>query len=130
MSSSLVIATHIAKDASNTLSETDTRVIERIYTQFSDAVHATFGSDASAPLAWVQLVGEMMGALQSFNASGSKKKEILMAVLRQVIDKEIEPQYRPGAKVLLDTVISPSIDMAAVYRHNIQTWFQRTCRCC
>lgn len=126
----------VASDA-NDLTDRDLKNIERIYDLFADAIKAAFDSEDSSAIQWIQLVGEMMGAAQSLKTTGAKKKQILMAVLREVIDNEVDAAHRDAARDILDTFVSPAIDVAVIYRQNIKTWwrnvrgwFRRKCGCC
>jgi len=120
----------IVANSANTLTEGDLAIIAKVYARFADVVQATFGTEDHASLAWVQLAGEMMGAMQSINVSGNKKKDIMLAVLRQIVDNEIDGKYRESAHVIIDNMISPAIDMAVVYRTSVKSWFKRKCSCC
>lgn len=94
--------------------ETRTQIFERMYGKFSNELKSAFDGDIDAA-AWISLVSEMMAMLKKTAIPNQDKKKVLIDIIKAVINQEVSEDKRANAIVIVDTIVSPGIDLAASF---------------
>ncbi len=100
------------------LGERDKIHIAKMYDRFRARIFQAFSANNLTNLGttfWVMMIGDMMALVQSVNVSGSEKKEIILETMRIVIKYEISADKHEALDGMLNTVVSPAIDLAAYF---------------
>ena len=117
--------------ASSTLSPASKKLMEQMYTKFSDRVVPALSQSDDIPVGyWIALVGDTMSPGARFRASGVEKKEILLQVLYLVIDNEVPEATRAGVRGMVDTTVSPAIDLAVYFVYQVKPKCKAACKPC
>lgn len=133
-----VALTTAVEDAERTnalLEERDHTLIARMYEKYRSRLAAVFNSqdfDDLDVFFWIDLIGDMMNLAKTYKVSGTEKKQILLSVLAIVIDNEIPEEKRGAAHAFVNTTISPSIDLAVYFMHQVAPKCRKfwQCKCC
>jgi hypothetical protein len=103
------------------LGEDDKRLIARMYDTFRLQLMQALQTNDHAvdKFFWVELLGNMMIMASTFRTSGVSKKEIIMETLRLIIKFEIAPERQDHSLDLLESVISPAIDLTIYFKNQM-----------
>jgi hypothetical protein len=100
------------------LGERDKIHIAKMYDKFRGRIFQAFSANNLTNLGtafWVVMIGDMMALVKTMDVSGSEKKEILLETMRIVIKYEIAAEKHEILDNMLNTVVSPAIDLAAYF---------------
>lgn len=106
--------------------ETRAQIIQRVYDKFSTEIKSAFDGDVD-PSAWIGIVSEMMALMKKIKVCNQDKKKILIEVIKSVITTELPDDKRDTALSILDTVVSPGIDLAASFNKATLTRCLKMC---
>lgn len=105
------------------LGEDDKRLIARMYDTYRlQLMQALQYNDHNIDkFFWIELLGDMMVMASTFRTSGVSKKEIIMETLRLIIKFEIAPERQELSLNLLESVMSPAIDLTIYFKNQLAT---------
>ena len=109
-----------------TPNETRTQTIQRVYKLFSTEIKSAFDGDID-PSAWVSIVSNMMALMKRIEIPNQDKKKILIDVIKSVISVEVAENRRENALMVIDTIISPGIDLAASFNKGSVKKYLKMC---
>ncbi len=102
------------------LSDGTKLLMARVYDRFRHRISTSLtGHDLTDSAFWIAMIGDMMAMVNSFQVEGVEKKEIVMEVIRIVIRFEVPADKKDASTALLDTVLSPAIDLAVYFKNQL-----------
>jgi hypothetical protein len=102
----------------------------------ADALYELFEKDLANALApklhrsakpWPQLVASLMVALQQYKVDGTIKKELVLAILAKTMVNHVPLEDHDAVNRLVAEMISPAIDAAIAFSHNLPIKLYRMC---
>jgi hypothetical protein len=99
------------------LSDHTRLLMSRVYDRFRHQISVALKAhDASDSVMWISLIGDMMALVNDFKVDGIEKKEIVLETIRIVIRFEVPVDKKAACDVLLNTVLTPAIDLAVYFK--------------
>lgn len=107
-------ASHLAEE-NDVLTPHAQKLIADLYTLFRHRIGPALVSGSGDDAFWLSIVLDMMVVAGKSRVNGRQKKAALLEVLKLVIHNEVSPNSRNAAHAIVDTVISPGIDLAVAF---------------
>ena len=105
------------------LSMQDRQLIARMYDKFRGRIAPALSGqdyDNLDVFFWIDVIGDMMTLAKTFKVPGMEKKEIVLEVLDLVVENEVPEGKQAAVRNLIQTTVSPAIDLAVYFLNHIK----------